>query len=69
VNESTPRPPKKEVDLDFELPDPEGFASIPPRVSLEMILKLSEERLPFVTTRPGFHERRLAEKVDVPFEL
>jgi hypothetical protein len=56
-------------DLDFELPDPHGFVSQPVPVSAEMIFKLSEERLPFVTTRPGFHERRLAEKVSVPFEM
>ena len=53
----------------LDLPDPGHFVSHTYPVSLEMILKLSEEQLPYVTARPGFHERRLADKVDVPFEL
>jgi len=69
MNESKPLSKRKDVDLDFELPDPHGFVSQPARVSLDMIFKLSEERLPLVTTRPGFHEQRLAEKVTVPFEM
>ena len=69
MNESESRSEKREVDLDLELPHPEGFVSQRHPVSVDMIIRLSEERLPLVTTRPGFHERRLADKVDVPFEL
>ena len=59
----------REVDLDLELPDPQGFVSQRHPVSVDMILRLSEERLPYITSLPGFYERRLADKVDVPFEL
>lgn len=69
MNESKQPSTEKDVDLDFELPDPHGFVSQPARVSADMILKLAEERLPLVTTRPGFHEDGLAEKVTVPFEM
>ena len=69
MRESKLRLEKREVDLDFELPDPQGFVSQRHPVSVDMILRLSEERLPYITTRPGFYERRLADKVDVPFEL
>jgi len=68
MSESKP-PPQRNVDLDFELPDPHGFVSERYPVSAEDILRLSEERLPYITSLPGFYERRLADKVDVPFEL
>lgn len=69
MSELKPHSESTHSDLDFELPDPHGFVSQPARVSADMIFRLSEERLPLVTTRPGFHERRLAEKVTVPFEM
>jgi hypothetical protein len=60
----------KQPEQDWlDLPDPQGFVSQHYPVSAEMILRLSEERLPYITSLPGFYERRLADKVDVPFEL
>ena len=59
----------REFDWDLGLPDPQGFVSQHYPVSAEMILRLSQERLPYITSLPGFYERRLADKVDVPFEL
>lgn len=55
--------------MDFELPDPHGFVSTPPRVPVDVIIKLSEQQLSHFAKRPGFRERRLADMVDVPFEL
>jgi len=60
----------KQSEQDWlDLPEPQGFVSQRYPVSAEMILKLSEDRLPYITTRSGFYERRLADKVNVPFEL
>lgn len=59
----------KQPDDWFDLPDPGYFDSVRRPVPPDLILKYSEDQLPYVTSRPGFHERRLATKVDVPFEM
>ena len=55
--------------VDIELPVAPDFVSKPPRVSLAVALALNEELLPMINARPGERERRLREKVTVPFEL
>jgi hypothetical protein len=55
--------------LDFELPDPEGFTSLPTRVSLERMLKgVRQMRAWFPAGIPSVEERWQAKSTD-QFEL
>lgn len=55
--------------LDFELPDGEGFASLPPQVTLETVMQRSRQlRLWFPQGIPTAEERWQA-KTDVEFKL
>jgi hypothetical protein len=54
---------------DIELPEAPDFVSMPPRVSLADAMVMMEELLPTIMARPGELERRLREKITVPFEL
>jgi hypothetical protein len=66
-------PPRSDADsiLREGLEFPEGSGVEPQTHSLpaDEVIRLSEERLPFITSRPGFEEERLRSKCQVPFEL
>jgi hypothetical protein len=57
------------LDHELDLPEAPDFVSIRPRATLAMVLQWNEELLPLINSRPGERERRLREKVTVPFEL
>ncbi len=61
--------PQNNWDLDLVFPDGKEFSSKYVHVPMEMIIKLSEESLPIVTSVPGFEETRLRQKCTVPFVL
>lgn len=54
---------------DLEFPVDPNFVSKPPRLPWDVAFRGCEEALPWHTARPGFEERRLADKVDVEFVL
>ncbi|MEW6745886.1 MAG: hypothetical protein AB1486_24360 [Planctomycetota bacterium] len=65
-------PPKDDLagnSATLRLPAAPEFHSQRAPVSLEMILALSEERLPLVNAWPDFEERRLRTKCREPFVL
>ena len=66
-------PPRSDADsiLREGLEFPEGSGVEPRTYTLpaDEVIRLSEERLPFITSRPGFEEERLRSKCRVPFEL
>jgi hypothetical protein len=53
----------------LEFPVAPDFASHPPRVELQTMLRRIEENMPWRNGRPGEAERRLAEKIPVEFVL
>jgi hypothetical protein len=50
---------------DWSAPRPSGSSSVP----VEEMLRLSEQYLPYVTSRPGHEEMRRRRKVTVEFVL
>jgi hypothetical protein len=66
-------PPRTDAEaiLRAGLHFPDGTGIVPRTHSLpaDEVIRLSEERLPFITSRPGFEEERLRSKCQVPFEL
>jgi hypothetical protein len=57
----------EEPDLVFPVePD---FISKPPRIDPQVMFKRCEEMLQYQVSKPGFYERRLADKIDVEFVL
>jgi hypothetical protein len=65
---SLPRP-DADATLRAGLQFPDGGGIKPRTYSLpaDEVIRLSEERLPFVTSWPGFQEERLRSKCQVPF--
>jgi hypothetical protein len=62
-------PPRSDADSILQFPDGSG---VQPRIyslPADEVIRLSEERLLFITSRPGFEEERLRSKCPVPFEL
>ena len=53
----------------LDLPDDEAFESVPPRMTFEQILAISERALPFFNSRPDFIASKLARPFTDPFEL
>jgi len=56
-------------NTDLEFPIASDFISLPPRIEFQAMLARIAETMPWRSTRPGFEERRLAEKIDVEFVL
>ncbi len=56
-----------EIALDF--PDGSNFVSKELPVDPETVFKLSEEYLPLHNSDPDFKNRRLREKINIPFTL
>lgn len=50
-------------------PPGDGFTQLEHFFTVEQVLELSEERLPHITSVPGFEVERLASKCSVPFRL
>jgi hypothetical protein len=56
--------------LNLEFPDWSGHTPVPYwRETMEQMHLRSEAMLPLIKSRPNYHEDRLADKIDVPFEL
>jgi hypothetical protein len=53
----------------LEFPPAPDFASRPPKIELQAMLRRIEENMPWRNSRPGEAERRLAEKIPVEFVL
>lgn len=53
----------------LEFPSGDGFTPLEHCYSVEQVLELSEERLEFLTSAPGFEVERLASKCAIPFRL
>ena len=66
-------PPRPDVDSilreDLQFPDGSGVEPRTYSLPADEVIRLSEERLPFITSWPGFEEERLRSKCQIPFEL
>jgi hypothetical protein len=56
-------------DSVLELPDGSDFVSRHVTLPIDQVLEACEAQLPLVNSDPEFEQKRLRDKVDVPFEL
>ncbi len=64
-----PAVPEQYLTETLNLPDGKGFHPVHWNIPLEVILRLSEERLPMINGRPGAANARLARMTGVPFRF
>ena len=57
------------LDFDFVLPDGRDFNPEPRRSNPDLCFEMCEHYLPIVMRRPGFWERRQAERCPAEFDL
>jgi hypothetical protein len=71
MSDSSPPRSDAESILGAELQFPEGSGVEPRMYSLptDVVIRLSEERLPILTSWPGFEKERLRAKCRVPLDL
>jgi hypothetical protein len=59
----------KETADTLEFPVTSGFASLPPSLDPQAMLRRIEENMLWKNSQPGVKERRLAEKIPAEFVL
>jgi|tagenome__1003787_1003787.scaffolds.fasta_scaffold18443490_2 hypothetical protein len=72
MNTSSEQDPKGKAQPDdsiLDLPDGSDFVSRHVTLPIDQVLEACEAQLPLVNSDPEFEQKRLRDKVDVPFEL
>ena len=68
-SEPDPKGKSPPDDSILELPDGSDFVSRHVTLPIDQVLEACEAQLPLVNSDPEFEQKRLRDKVDVPFEL
>ncbi len=68
-NDKTLDPSPVAIDLTLELPECSDFDPEPRRSDPDLCIKLCEHWMPIVMARPGFWERREADRCFAEFDL
>lgn len=72
MSESPSKPPaipEHYLTETLNLPDGTGFRPVHWNIPMDVIIQLSEMRLPLINGRPGAAEERLARMTGVPFRF
>ena len=62
-------PKSDAMDLELEFPTAPDFVSIPPKADPEGMLRLCQDLLPEVMSRPGYRAEHLADRCLTEFDL